>query len=270
MAVNKVIYGTTVLVDLTQDSVTADALVEGKTAHGADGEPITGTNPYAKAETDATVNEQADLIERIKTALARKESGVVASLQDMTITRNGVYTADDNHDGLGRVVVNVESGGGGGGASLTEFLDGTMTSISDENATYVRDYLFAYCVDLVSVDLPSVTHICSSAFECCESLSIVNIPSVTEIYYGAFATCPIESIDLPSVTFMEYGAFTYCFLLNTVIIRTEDQVCGLDGWPFEGCESLTNIYVPDSLVQDYKAADYWSDYADLITPLSEL
>lgn len=270
MAVNKVIYGTTVLVDLTQDSVTADALVEGKTAHGADGEPITGTNPYAKAETDATVDEQAELIQQIKTALARKESGSVTALQDMTITKNGIYTADDYHDGLGRVVVNVESGGGGGGASLTEFIEGTMTNISDENCTSLRNYIFAYCVDLVSVDLPSVTSIYESAFEGCGNLSLVNIPSVEEIYYGAFAMCPIESIDLPSVRFMEYGAFAYCGFLNTVIIRTEDQVCELGGPAFEGCESLTNIYVPDSLVQDYKAAYGWEEYADLITPLSEL
>lgn len=43
MAVNKVVYGTTVLVDLTSDTVTPDTLVKGVTAHGADGEPITGS-----------------------------------------------------------------------------------------------------------------------------------------------------------------------------------------------------------------------------------
>lgn len=43
MAINKVIYGTTVLVDLTEDTVTAATLAEGVTAHGADGEAITGT-----------------------------------------------------------------------------------------------------------------------------------------------------------------------------------------------------------------------------------
>lgn len=43
MAVNKVIYGTTVLVDLTGDTVTADKLLKGATAHDASGEPITGT-----------------------------------------------------------------------------------------------------------------------------------------------------------------------------------------------------------------------------------
>lgn len=43
MAVNKVVYGTTVLVDLTKDTVTADKLLKGATAHDSSGEPITGT-----------------------------------------------------------------------------------------------------------------------------------------------------------------------------------------------------------------------------------
>ena len=43
MAVNKVVYGTTVLVDLTGDSVTPDKLAKGETAHNAAGELITGT-----------------------------------------------------------------------------------------------------------------------------------------------------------------------------------------------------------------------------------
>lgn len=43
MAVNKVIYGTTVLVDLTEDTVTPSALAEGYTAHDRSGAAITGT-----------------------------------------------------------------------------------------------------------------------------------------------------------------------------------------------------------------------------------
>lgn len=43
MAASKVIFGTTVLVDLTADTVDAAHLAEGYTAHGADGEPVTGT-----------------------------------------------------------------------------------------------------------------------------------------------------------------------------------------------------------------------------------
>lgn len=75
MAVNKIVYGTTVLVDLTSDSVTADALETGKTAHGKDGNIVTGKNPYVKATTDAAVNTQAALIDQIMTALDGKVAG---------------------------------------------------------------------------------------------------------------------------------------------------------------------------------------------------
>ena len=47
MAVNKVVYAGQTLVDLTADTVTADALRQGYTAHDKGGNPVTGT--YAPA-----------------------------------------------------------------------------------------------------------------------------------------------------------------------------------------------------------------------------
>ena len=43
MGVSKVDYGDRTLIDLTQDTVTADKLMQGYTAHGANGEQIVGT-----------------------------------------------------------------------------------------------------------------------------------------------------------------------------------------------------------------------------------
>ena len=43
MAVNKVVYGRTVLVDLTEDTVTPQTLLLGNRAHGADGQVVNGT-----------------------------------------------------------------------------------------------------------------------------------------------------------------------------------------------------------------------------------
>ena len=54
MAVNKVVYGTTVLVDLTEDTVTPDKLLKGETAHNAAGEPVTGTMEAGIDTSDAT------------------------------------------------------------------------------------------------------------------------------------------------------------------------------------------------------------------------
>ena len=43
MAVNKVVYGTEILIDLTNDTVTPDTLFKGCTAHMANGTIVTGT-----------------------------------------------------------------------------------------------------------------------------------------------------------------------------------------------------------------------------------
>lgn len=43
MAISKVVYGATTLVDLTADTVTAETLAKGYTAHDAAGNAVTGT-----------------------------------------------------------------------------------------------------------------------------------------------------------------------------------------------------------------------------------
>lgn len=59
MAVNKVEYGDNVLLDLTGDTVSADTLLVGASAHDASGEVIEGAvdlnNYYTKEETDALI-----------------------------------------------------------------------------------------------------------------------------------------------------------------------------------------------------------------------
>ena len=59
MAVNKVEYGEETIIDLTADTVSSDALLEGVTAHASNGEVITGSlnldNYYTKEETNALI-----------------------------------------------------------------------------------------------------------------------------------------------------------------------------------------------------------------------
>lgn len=56
MAVSKVIYGTTTIIDLTADTVAANKLLYGYTAHGKDGEAITGSCTYDADTSDATAS----------------------------------------------------------------------------------------------------------------------------------------------------------------------------------------------------------------------
>ena len=58
MSVNHVIFGTQTLIDLRSDTVAADKVLNGYTAHGADGETITGSMPNrgSVSGTISTVN----------------------------------------------------------------------------------------------------------------------------------------------------------------------------------------------------------------------
>ena len=49
--INQIIYGTTTLIDLTNDTVTADKMYKGSTAHAADGSIITGTAEVTVEDT---------------------------------------------------------------------------------------------------------------------------------------------------------------------------------------------------------------------------
>lgn len=109
MAISKVVYGGTTLIDLTSDTITEDKLLTGVTAHGKDGEPITGTCDFDVNSQDATA--QVAEILTGKTAYARgtKLTGTMPNNGGVTGTINtvaGEYTiAQGYHDGSGKVSI---------------------------------------------------------------------------------------------------------------------------------------------------------------------
>ncbi len=54
MAISKVIYGNTTLIDLTSDTVDSAHMLSGYTAHGADGEVVQGACDFDANTSDAT------------------------------------------------------------------------------------------------------------------------------------------------------------------------------------------------------------------------
>ena len=87
---NKVIYGSTVLIDLTADTVTADKILAGFTAHDQSGASITGTCEYDVDSGDATV-QVAEILSG-KTAYARgaRLTGTMPNNGDVTTTIDGL------------------------------------------------------------------------------------------------------------------------------------------------------------------------------------
>lgn len=109
MGYSKIIYGDKVLMDLTGDTVAADTLLRGATAHGKDGEPITGGCSYDVDSSDATV-EVAEMLLG-KTAYARGQKLVGTMLNNSGVageisTKAGKYTVPIGyHDGSGVVQI---------------------------------------------------------------------------------------------------------------------------------------------------------------------
>lgn len=147
--------------------------------------------------------------------------------------------------------------------------------------TSIAESLFHSSASLSTVSFPSATSVGLYAFGVCTNLTSVDLPKVTSITggnsssVGAFYSCTsLARLDLPSVTSIGGNTFNTCSALTTLILRNETEVCTLSGINVFGSTPIASgtgyIYVPDALVDDYKAATNWSTYADQIRPLSEL
>ena len=109
MAINKVVFGTDVLIDLTSDTVTVDKLLTGTTAHDKSGEVITGTCTYDSDTSDATVAVAEMLTGKTAYARGSKLTGTMPNKGGVTGTiseKAGEYTIPLGfHDGSGKVSI---------------------------------------------------------------------------------------------------------------------------------------------------------------------
>lgn len=109
MGNSKIIFGGEVLIDLTADTIKADKLLKGYTAHGADGEPINGSCDYDMNTQDATASAAEILtgktagVRGVKVTGTMKNNGAVAG---KISTKTGKYTVPIGyHDGSGTVEI---------------------------------------------------------------------------------------------------------------------------------------------------------------------
>lgn len=109
MAINKIIYGGNTLLDLTSDTITANDLAYGVTAHDRTGAVITGQSTKDSTTTDATAN--ASEILATKTAYVNKVKVTGQMVNNGSVTgtistKAGQYTIPIGfHDGSGKVSI---------------------------------------------------------------------------------------------------------------------------------------------------------------------
>lgn len=107
--VNKVIYDGNVLIDLTQDTVIADKLSSGYTAHDKSGAVITGTNTFDADTSDATATKAEILATKTAYVNGQKLAGTMTNNGAVTgtiSTKAQEYTIPQGfHDGSGKVSI---------------------------------------------------------------------------------------------------------------------------------------------------------------------
>ena len=153
-----------------------------------------------------------------------------------------------------------------GGWAFYECSNLTSVTIGD-SVTTIGECAFAGCDSLTSITIPdSVTTIGDHVFQGCSSLTSVTIPdSVTTIGERAFEYCSsLTSVTIPDgITTIGDSAFEYCSSLTSVYCKAVTPPAG-GSYMFYNNASGRKIYVPMESVGAYKAASYWSDYADAI------
>lgn len=148
-----------------------------------------------------------------------------------------------------------------------------LTSVDLPKARSVGFGAFEGCTSLTSVNLPVATSFDSSTFYCCDALTSVNLPVATSIGNFAFERCTsLTSVDLPAVTSIGALVFDGCTSLEALILRNATGVVQCSDMPLSdtGIENGTGyVYVPKALVEQYKVANNWSDYASQFRALED-
>ena len=214
-----------------------------------------------------------------------------SSLESVTISDGVTSIGEDAFYGSGLTSITIPGSVTSIGAGA--FSGTNLTSITiPGSVTNIEQFILSYCGNLKSVTISDgVTSIDYGAFENCGSLTSVSIPSsVTSIGQAAFYRCySLSSVTIPAkVTSIESYTFSYCNSLVSMSIH--DGIRSIGEKAFYECSNLTRvnlyagtppigasgmfdytnecpIYVPGASVGAYKAAEYWSNYADRIKGL---
>ena len=271
MGISKVVRKNTgeVLVDLTNDTVTAETLADGMTAHDKNGEIITGkmSSGGDPSIEDAIVSGTITNYTNSRvTSIGSCAFYARTKLEKISLTnctRLGIsafYACNSLTNIHFPKCVTIE-GQTFNGCTVLEDAD-------FPECTLIGAESFNRCQYLKSANFPKLSAIGLYGFYYCTALSSVNIPVCKNIGNYAFQYCAkLKSLDLPKCEQIGFGVFQNCSTLDTIRFGAS-KVCNIAQsavFANTGIGSNTgSIFVPASLVNSYKAATNWAFYSNRI------
>lgn len=220
--------------------------------------------------------------------LGDRTSNAILHCNEMLATKgvSGASSVWEVGDKIGEIIINATG-------DFIDIIEGDITNVSiPYGLTIIRDYVFSSCKSLIDINLPnSVTSIGDYAFYKCTSLTSVTIPdSVTSIGADAFSGCNaltnIYFSENSQLTEIDGSAFAWTGLNKFVVPSGVETLVGgtfigskLTSFILPKTSSIVNtthynlfdytpiasgtgyIYVPQALIEEYKAATNWSTYA---------
>lgn len=150
-----------------------------------------------------------------------------------------------------------------------------LPSISLSKCTVIGSHAFYYCSALSQVNIPSATSVGSSAFYYCSSLTEVSFPNCSSVYSSAFLGCSnlTQAYIGKGKTFGTY-CFSGCSKLESLIIASTAVATFGTGMLTNTAISKStylgrwgSIFVPSTLVSNYKAATGWTAFSARITSI---
>ena len=144
----------------------------------------------------------------------------------------------------------------------------SLKKYQNKYATSVGDSAFYSCSALTTIDIPNATSIGTSAFQNCSALTTVDLPNATSIDNATFQDCSaLTSVDFSNIASIGAYAFQRDYELKTIFLRSK-TMCTCVGDP--SLNSSVTIYVPESLINSYKTATYWSKYSSNFKTLESI
>lgn len=135
--------------------------------------------------------------------------------------------------------------------SIIKFKNTFITSIGTN--------LFNGCSSLTSVDLSNLTSAKSYLLNGCTSLTSVNLTNLTSAGTNLLSNCSsLTAVDFPNLTSVGRDFLSYNNELRSIYLRST-TMCTVSGKLY--LPSYVSIYVPASLINSYKTANYWKEYA---------